>query len=193
MSMHACLRARMYGGYVYVVRLCVLGVRAAHCIKSCTLPNTNPALANRTTNQQPTYPIAYHSMYVIDESSIEQDVLFGHVPTYAPIWRRPYPWMNVGTLFPGVNKKPPPTKFDVCRKDVKGLCIWSDHASSALRSARSPGVRRNNFFQVCRNKGSIAPSRPPHSCQWGNTTVPHMSTRALKLRPCYSQPGHRLC
>ena len=84
----------------------------------CALPIANPA-----PTPLPTYRIANHSIYVIDKSSVGHP-LFGHVPTYAPVWRRPYHWMNVGNLFPGVNKKPPPTKFDVRRKAVTGLCTW---------------------------------------------------------------------
>ena len=76
----------------------------------CTSSTLQKVLANRTTNQQPTYPIAYqgalkyqnyyyYCMYVIvDESSIghqrhqiEQYILFGHVPTYALIWRTHIP------------------------------------------------------------------------------------------------------
>ena len=139
-------------------------------------------------------------MCVTDESSIghqrhqiTQDIFFVHVPPYAPIWRRPYPWMNVGNLCPGVNKKPPPTKFDVRRKAVKGLCTWSDHASSAVRSARSPGVRRNNFLSSLSKQGPHCPVTSSAFLSVGNTAVPHMSTPALMLRPCYSQPGHRLC
>ena len=144
---YACSGARMYGGYVYVVRLCVRGVRAAHCRKSCTLPITNLALANRTTNQQPTYPIAYqgtlkyqyyYCMYVIlDESStghqrhqIEQYIFFGYVPTYALIWRCPYPWMNVGNLCPGVNMKPPPCQGFV---HMVGPCILRILLSGAIQ------------------------------------------------------------
>ena len=188
-----------YGCMVGMFMLCVVcgGVYVQHIAESlvhCRLRTQHLRIADCEPSPNPIadVPIAHHSMYVIDESSISHP-RFGHVPTNAPVWRRPYPWMNVGNLCPGVNKKPPPTKSDVRRKSVKGLCTWSDHAFSALRSARSQVFGGTTSCQVCRNKGPIAPSRPPHSCQLGNTTVPHMPTRALILRPCYSQPGHRLC
>jgi len=37
------------------------------------------------------------------------------------------------------------------------LCTWSDHASSALRSSRSPGVRRSNFLSSLSKQGPHCP------------------------------------
>ena len=146
--LHTCLGQ---GGHascvVFLLKIHRVKFMIAFVCAGCPCSTLQKVLTNRTTNQQPTYPIAYqgtlkyhtyyYCMYVIDESSIghqrhqiEQYIVFGHVPTYALIWRRPYPWMNVGNLCPGVNMKPPPCQGFV---HMVGPCILRILVSGAIQ------------------------------------------------------------